>query len=132
MRQLPPGNRSLRAMRRQAARPRMPDELREPSDFGTRDALAERRKAIVASSLVVGARPSLFDLDDETLLHHPRDGAIQGARAQPKLPVGSCLDVLDDRVAMSLTLGQREQDVQSRRWQREEIVGNGIRAHRAL
>ena len=129
MRQPPPGKRSLCAVRRQSACPGVPDELRQPSNLGARHALAKWRQTVVPASLVVGARPPLLDLDDETLLDHARDGAIEGARAQAKLAVRSRLDVLNDRVAVSLTLGECQQDMQGRRRERQEIVGSRFRAH---
>ena len=129
MRQPPTEKRSLDRARREAASLRVTDELRQPTHLGARHTVAERGETIVPSPLVVSPRAALLDFNDEPLLDHSSDRPIERAGAQTKLAVGSCLDVLDDGVAVPLALGEGKQDVQRCRGQRQEVVGGRFRAH---
>jgi hypothetical protein len=96
-------------------------QLHEPAHLGPRDCQTEAGDVIVPPTLVVGARAALFHFDDQPLLDHARHRAIQRARAQPELAVGARFDVLHDRVAVTVRLGQRQQDVQRGRGKGEQL-----------
>src|SRR3989442_6985070 len=109
--------------RHEAGRARHSHELREPAGFCFRDRGAERRDAVVAPPLVVFVRRrALARLDDQALLEHPLNRAIQRARTQLQLAAGALRHVLDDGVAVAVLVGDREKNVKGRRRQREERV----------
>src|SRR6185436_12667826 len=77
-----------------------------------------RRDPVVAPPLVVVfGRRAVASLDDQPLLEHPLDGAVERAGAQFQLAVGVGRDVLNDRVAVAVFTGQGEQDVEGGSWQ---------------
>ncbi|HVM42410.1 MAG TPA: uracil-DNA glycosylase, partial [Gemmatimonadales bacterium] len=81
----------------------------------------ERRDAVVPSALVVVLRGRPFArLDDQAVLEHALDRAVERARAQANRPARALGDVLDDRVAVAVLAGEREQDVEDGRLEREE------------
>ena len=96
---------------------------REAAHLGHRHGAAVVRQAVVAPALVVerGVRP-LVAFDNQPVLLEALDQAVERSGAQGDLAFGPPLDFLDDRVAMLLAVGQREQDLEHRRGEREERV----------
>src|SRR2546421_422492 len=73
----------------------------------------------------IAARGAAIRLDDEPLLEHAMHRAVEGARPEAELASGACFDVLDDRVAVPVAVGERQEDVEGDRWQGEESVDVG-------
>jgi len=107
----------------------VPHELQQSAHLGPRDRLPEARDPVISPTLVIGARASLLHLDDQPLLDHARHCAIERARAEPQLAVGARLDVLHDRVAVTVGFRQRQQDVERGRREREQLVGRRVAGH---
>src|SRR6266550_2811778 len=81
-------------------------ELAEPPRFGLRDCGPMRRDPVVPPPLVVVfRRRPVPGFDDEPLLQHALDGAIERAGAELQLAAGPGKDILNDRVAMAVFLG---------------------------
>src|SRR4030095_4808571 len=92
--------------------------------FGRRDALAEPGEPIVATPFVAAGRIGAFaELLDHPLLEHPANRTVQRAGAQLHLALGPGGDVLHDRVAVAIAIGERDQDVEHGRGQREQRCG---------
>ena len=86
--------------------------------------LAEFRDAVVASPLVVLlGRRTLLRFHQQPLLQHPLDGAVDGTGREADLALRAPLDVLQDRVAVAILLGDGHQDVEGRRQKRQKLVG---------
>src|SRR6185503_8771848 len=110
-----------RDLRRESARPRHFHELRQPPHFGARDRTTERRDRVVAAALVIErGGGALVRLDDQPLLLHALNGAIQRSGAQPQLVVGARGDVLNDGVAVSILVRERQQNVKRGRRQGQQ------------
>src|SRR4051812_39926685 len=81
-------------------------QLTESAHFRPRRGGAVGRDAVVPASLVVFfGRGSLARFDDEPLLQHPLDGAIQRPGAELEIAARALRDVLDDRVAVAVLFG---------------------------
>jgi hypothetical protein len=88
--------------------------------FCVRNIAPERGYAIVSAPLVVSNRCRATPcLDDQALLQHSVDGAIQCARAQLEVTPRAFGNVLDDGVSMPLGPCEAHQDVErcQREWQ---------------
>ena len=78
---------------------------------------------VVAAPLVGAGRiGALAQLLDQALLQHPPHGAVERAGAEAHLAVGALADVLHDRVAVPLLVGEGDQDVEDRGGQRQEGI----------
>src|SRR5262245_19108833 len=97
---------SLRFSWNQPGGARLTQHLLQASRFGGGCVAAETRQPVVASPFVgtfrIGAVAKFLD---QSLLEHATDCAVQRAGAQSDLAVGTCDDVLHDRVAMSIAIG---------------------------
>src|SRR6266540_1498638 len=114
---------ALSPSRGEARCPGHANELCETSGFGLRHRGAERRDSVVAPPLiVVFGRRAIACFDEKALLEHALDRAIQRAGAELQFSAGTRFDVLDNRVAVAVLVGQREQDVKRRGRQREQTV----------
>ena len=124
------GRSDIRPSGRQPAGAGQAHELGQPPASARATAASEGRVPVVAAPLVVllggGA---LVGLDDEPLLDHPLDRAIERARAEPQRAVGAGGDVLDDAVAVAVVVGHRDQDVEGRRGQRQQRRRAGVCGH---
>src|SRR5688572_22192416 len=98
-------------------------ELVQPIGFGARHGAAEWRDAVIPPPLVVELRRRpLVDLDDEIVVQHPLNRAIEGAWTEAHLAVGARQHFLDDAVAVAILVGEGHQDVEHGRWQRQERI----------
>src|SRR4051794_29014719 len=109
------------ALRTESAGARQLQKRCQAGRLGTGDRRAKWRNPVVAATLVVelGHRP-LAQLDDETLLEHPLNRAIQRSCAERDLAVRSTRDLLHDGVAVQVVARQREQDMEGRRRQGQQ------------
>src|SRR6185503_5033693 len=88
-------------------------QLRQPPRVLQRRRDPQRRDAVVPPPLVVVfRRRPLAGFDEEALLEHALDGAVERAGGERELAVGPPRDLLDDRVAVEVLLDEREQDVE--------------------
>src|SRR5258706_11838547 len=109
----PPGSESAGA--------RQLDELRETPGLGASHRCSERRDPIISTPFIVELRRGTIPrLDQEALLEHPLNGAIQRSRTEPQLAVRACGDVLNDRVAMAVLIGDGHENVKRRGRQRKQ------------
>jgi hypothetical protein len=103
----------------------------QPANLGGEDSSAECGEAIVATALVVELRDrASLRLGHEAVGEEPLDDAVQVPGLEGHEPVGSVGDGLHESVAMSLFLGQREEELQVDGLEREEgsgVVGHGKR-----
>src|SRR5262249_11398226 len=84
------------SLRREPARARHLDEIRQPTRFGFRDRGPERRDPVIPPPLVVlFGRRALARLDDETVVEHALNRAVQRAGAEPNRAAGPVRDVLN-------------------------------------
>ena len=95
---------------------RVMHERFEPSSFCSEHRPSERQQAIETPPLV-GTAAVL----DETEIDQARDGGVEGPRAEPHGAIRALLDVLNHGVAVTLTVGERQQDVELMRREREEV-----------
>ena len=58
---------------------------------------------------------------DEPRAQHPLDRSVQRARPHARGALGEALDLLHDGVAVSILIGERQQDVRDRRGQGQEV-----------
>src|SRR5262249_34173839 len=99
------------------------DHLRQSARLGLRDRAPERCDAIVTAPLVVLAdlrTRALFD--QQTLLEHALDRAVERAGLDLYRTVGARGGVLDDGVPVAIGVGEGDQDVECARWQREQCL----------
>jgi hypothetical protein len=103
---------------RQPGGARLTQQLREACGFRFRDATAERRDAVVAPPDIVTIRMTpIVDLLDEAIVEHALDRAIERARTHAQLAVRPRADVLHDRVAVPLAVGDAHEDVKDGDWE---------------
>src|SRR5436189_2598578 len=120
-------------LRSEAAGAAEADEAGEAAHLGAREGGAERSDVVVAAALiVVAARGFLRGLGDQSLLDHARDRAIERAGGEPQLAVGGRLDVLNDRVSVTLPVAQRDEDVERGGWQRKQRVDLILAIHATI
>jgi hypothetical protein len=99
------------------------DEGVEAADFGCRDSFAETSEPIIAPALVGARRVGTFgQFFDQALLEHAADGTVKSSGAQLDLALGPGCDILHDGVAMTVAIGERDQDMEDGRWERQERV----------
>ena len=67
----------------------------------------------------------VVEFNDETLVEHAPDRAIERARAQLERAVRSRRDVLHDGVTMAILVRDGDQDVKHRNRQRQQALGIG-------
>ena len=96
-----------------------PDQLPQPARFSLGHPASKRREPIRAPP--VGAAE--HRVPDPAVLEQPLDDAVQRAGAQPDRTVRPLLDFLDDGVAVLFTVGERQQDMEQRRGQRQGVMG---------
>src|SRR5262245_3001499 len=109
----------LRALEEYFA-PRDGQRLLEPRGFGARDIAAKRREVVRPPAGRVGAARRSFS--NQPFGEQTFDDAVERACTQPDGAVGQTLDFFHDRVAVRLAVGQRDEDVEHRRRQRQEAV----------
>src|SRR5688572_28605099 len=109
--------------RNELRRARVLEHAAEAPRLRHRDVPTELRQPVVPPPLVaaVGIR-TISQFLDEPLLQHAADGGVERARALHHLALGARSDVLHDRIAVAVAVGQRDQDVKDRCWQRQETV----------
>src|SRR6476661_9749418 len=113
--------RASRLARRKPGGTRHLDELRQAARFGLRNGGSERGNPVVATPLVVLLRRRpIARFDNQSLLEHSLNRSIQRPGAERQLSASPDSDVLDDGVAMPVLLGERQQDVERRRRQRQQ------------
>ena len=99
-----------------------------PVRIRDRDGLPQCGELVIAPARVVklGVSPPLGTLD-ELIGQQPFDGGVESPRAQDDRLGGTPFDLLDDRVAMTLAVGEGEEDMKYRRaeWQKSA----GIATH---
>src|SRR5690242_10955036 len=101
------------SLRRESARARELEHLRQTAGFRLRGRCAHRREAIVTAPLVVVLRRrTLPYFADQALLEQSLDRPIQRARAEFQRAAGPLGDVLHDRVAVAVPVSQRDEDVE--------------------
>src|SRR5882724_5065633 len=84
------------------------EQLRQTADFRLSDGAAERRDPVIPAPLVVLLRSGPFaSFQDQALLHHPWNGAIQGPRAEFEFATGPGGHILNDGVAVAIGVGDR-------------------------
>ena len=99
----------------------MTHERLEPRRFGPQHRASERQQVVVATPLVFLAGRS-SGIRDQPQLDQPGDSCVERAGSRPERAVGPLRDVLDQRVAVSIPVGQGEQDVELMRRQRKKAL----------
>src|SRR5688572_31336473 len=90
----------------ESTRASQPHQLVQPVRFGTSDRPAEGGDAVIPPALIIELRGRpLIDLDDEIVVQHSLDGAVERARAQSDVAVRARQYFLDDPVAMTVLVG---------------------------
>src|SRR5262249_52042685 len=111
---------ALQPPRRETAVARHADQLRQPARFRLGHDATEWRDPVIAPPLVVqvglGALPRL---DEQPLLEHALNGAVQSAGAQLQLSIGPRSNVLNDGVSMPVFIGDGQQNME-RRWRKRQ------------
>ena len=101
------------------------NEIAQPLGLGERDLASEGGQPVGGAALVAARRR----LANHALGEQALDDAVERASAQHDRAGGPLLDLLEDRVAMLLAVGQRQQHVEERRGQRQQLgriaVGHG-------
>jgi len=127
------------------------DDPSEACELELQHASAERRETVVSAPLLLRATLSQSadpsrrarDLFDQAGVEHPLNRPVQCARSHSDLSLGHRLDLLGDGVAMpasrscplgigaTMTVGQREEDVEDDRGEREKLprIGRTLRGH---
>jgi RNA polymerase sigma-70 factor, ECF subfamily len=110
------------------------DESRQPRRLGRGHLAAERRDGVVATPFVVGdpCRTTRRRLR-ETCFHEAAERAIHGAGLEVERALGARFGFLQDRVSVSLALGEGEQDLEldgAERWLSGHEPNYVRRAHR--
>jgi hypothetical protein len=122
----------LSSPRPEAARFRIREQACEPGGFGFGNSPAQLRQAIVAPTLVVVGRiGSLAQFFDERGFQQPLDHRIERARTQTDTPTCPVSDVLQDGVAMAISIGERDENIEGVPRQWKEIVRFGTLTPRA-
>src|SRR5687768_344552 len=98
------------------------ERLLEPRGFRARDVLAERCEGVGPPPFVACRRMDA-GLANQPLREEAFDDAVERAGAQPDGPAGETLDLLHDRVAVRVAVGQRDEDVEHRGRERKQIAG---------
>src|SRR5438067_4195485 len=95
-------------------RARLAHELHETGDLGARGLPAAGRDPVVAPPRIVatGALP-LVELLDQPVVEHALEGAVERAGAEAQRAVGARGDLLHDRVAVAVAVGERDEDVEN-------------------
>ena len=99
--------------------------------FGARHGASERRDLVVAAALVVGGR-ARGELDDERVFQQPREGAIERAGVQGDGALAAPRHLLHHGVAVQIATGQRQQDLEPDRGQRQEPLRARQVGHRCV
>src|SRR5688572_310062 len=95
------------------------DEITEPLCLGQRHLAAEGGETIRRAALVAaGSRLANHAVGEQAL-----DDAVERARAQDHLTAGPLLDLLEDRVAVLLAVGQGQQHMEEGWCQRQRCGG---------
>jgi hypothetical protein len=93
----------------------------EPFGLGLQDRAAERRQPVVPAALVVFlGRRAPIGLVDERERFEPREGGVERAGAEAQGATCPLGDVADDPVSVQVAAGERQQDVELLRAQRQE------------
>ena len=122
-----------RRLRCEAARTRKTQELGKALGLCPGDRRAKWRDPVVAAALVVQfGRRARACLDEQPLIEHALDRAIQRSRTQAQRARGSRLDILDDRVAVPIFVGDGHQDMEGRGWERKQGLGSRRHGHAAI
>src|SRR5207248_1583112 len=88
-------------------------QLRQPPRFCLRRRGSFGRNPVVATPLVVvGRRGAVARFDDEPLFEHSLDGAIERPGAELELAARAHRNFLDDRVAVTILVGESEKDME--------------------
>src|SRR5690349_10196647 len=95
--------------------------------LGARHRAAERRESIVPPALVAWRVGSIASLLDEAIRDQSLERAVQRAGPETQAPGGSNLDLIHDRVPVTLAIAEREQHVERAFAQRQELVGPSMR-----
>src|SRR3954471_23035293 len=97
------------------------DRRFEPPRFRGQHRAPEIRQQVVTAALVIlfGGR-TIVRLDNQRLVEQALEQRVERSAAQPDQAVSPCLDLADDAVAVPRLVGQREQDLERERGQREE------------
>ena len=96
---------------------RVIDERLEPPRLRPEHRATDRLQPVVAPPIVLAPA-----VGDEAKLDQPRNRRIERPGAQPQLTSGPLLDLLDHGIAMTLAIGQGEQDVELMRRQRQKSM----------
>jgi hypothetical protein len=111
-----PSSSFRRAFAEQMTLSRKLHELGKSLGFGLRDGAALRRQPIVAAAVVIRfVMQGDGQFLDQTVHQHPLNGSVERPGTESGPATGHALDVLHDRVAMRLSPGEHEQDVEYRR-----------------
>lgn len=96
----------------------------EPLRLGLRDLPPELRELVIAASTIgltgSGTTP---DLGDQAVGKQPFDQAVQSAGAEPHSSIRSCLDVLENLVAVAAALSERGEQLEGGLGERKMIAG---------
>src|SRR5262249_20716444 len=118
-----PGRSASQPPRSESAGAGQLDQLREPPRFRASHLRAARRDAVISPSLVVQFWSRAFSsFDDQALLEHSLNRAVESPGAQFELVVRTGGDVLNDGVAVPVLIRQRHQNVEGRRRQRKKGI----------
>src|SRR5689334_7011466 len=115
------GRKALRLSLNEAALAGKFHKLCQPPRFRARDVAAEFCYPVITTPFVVVSRCwSLSRFHDQTLIEHSLNGPIQRASANLELPARSRSNVLNDRVAVKIVLGERQKNMKSNWRQRKQ------------
>jgi len=101
--------------------PGLSDYAIESGNLGGENAASQRAEPVITPTRILVIEPPA-DLLHHSLFHQPLQVVVQGARPKPVAPLRLPSDLLHDAVAMQIFTGERKQNVQHGRSQREEVV----------
>src|SRR5262249_21284383 len=91
-------------------------------------AFSKAGQPIVAPAFVgAGGGGAVCQFFDKALFEHAADGAVQRSGAELYLAARASGDILHNRVAMAVAVGQRDEDVEDGAGKRQQRIGLRVR-----
>src|SRR5437870_1157441 len=99
------------------------ERVLEARRLGARDVAAECGEGIRAPPVIAALRAMSVRLANQSVGEQPLDDPVERAGAETDAAARELLDFFHDRVAVRFAVGKRDEHVEHRRGQRQQIVG---------